>query len=245
MRCLKIALVLSLPVLFEGFAFSDSIYRCGEKNGVPWFTINYKPKGVKCERVMYRRDDEARLRGAKCTSQTYGQTVFFRCEKDDIVWFFNKRATSGGVGIRQDVYPSDAKPVQVPVPTNIEAIIAKASETYNVPVSLIRALIFVESSFKPDAVSVAGAEGLMQLMPTTSDMLGVGDPFDPEENIMAGTKLLRNLLDRFEQDLDRALAAYYLGPSAVPKHGAIPERARGYVAKVRALEKKFAEEGNH
>jgi hypothetical protein len=241
MRCLKIALVLSLLALFEGLAFSDSIYRCGEKNGVPWFTINYKPKGVKCERVMFRRDDEPRLRGAKCTSETYGNTVFFRCQKDDIVWFFNKPAVASRGGVGQSERNSGIKPVEVPVPAHLDDMIGKASNTYNIPVSLIKALIFVESSFKPDAVSVVGAQGLMQLMPTTVDMLDVGDPFDPEENIMAGTKLLRRLLDRFDQDLDRALAAYYLGPSAVSKRSPIPERAQGYVAKVRRLQQKLSE----
>ena len=245
MRCLKIAIAMLAIGLLEDLAFSDPIYHCGKKNGVPWFTINYKPRGVKCERVMYRRDDKPRLRGAKCTSQTYGQTVFFRCEKDDIVWFFNKPSVSTSRGKPKNIYSFDARPVEIPTPPNIEETIARASAIHNVPISLIKALIFVESSFKPDAVSIAGAQGLMQLMPTTSDMLGVSDPFDPEENIMAGTKLLRKLLDRFDQDVDRALAAYYLGPSAMSKRGPIPDRARAYVAKVRTLEKKFAEEANN
>jgi len=87
---------------------------------------------------------------------------------------------------------------------------------------LLRALIQRESAFQPCAVSRAGAMGLMQLMPGTASDLHVADPFDPQENISAGSRFLRLMLDRFGGDLGLALGAYNAGPARVEAAGGIP-----------------------
>lgn len=116
------------------------------------------------------------------------------------------------------------------------AAISKASQRYGVDESLIKAVIKTESNFQPTAVSRAGAQGLMQLMPSTSAGLGVSNPFDPEQNIMAGTRFLRDLLARYGGNLDQALAAYNWGPGNLERRpGRLPQETRNYVNKVKTL----------
>lgn len=115
-----------------------------------------------------------------------------------------------------------------------ENIIQRAAETNNVPVELVKAIITVESAGKHDAVSRAGAKGLMQLMDGTADYLGVRNSFDPEENIFGGTRYIREMLDKFNGNLQLALAAYNAGPGNVMKYNGIPPFAetQQYVKKV-------------
>lgn len=115
---------------------------------------------------------------------------------------------------------------------NYETCFQAAAETYQVPVGLLKAVAKVESDFTADAVSCCGAQGVMQLMPATARYLGVTDAFDPAQNIMGGAKYLRQLLDRFNGDVSKALAGYNAGPGAVEKCGGVPSYARGYVNKV-------------
>ena len=103
--------------------------------------------------------------------------------------------------------------------------------------SLIRAVIQTESRFNPLAVSRVGAQGLMQLMPTTARHVGIENPFDPRENILGGTKYLSTLLDRFKGNTARALAAYNAGPTVVARHRGLPpyRETQGYVRKIQKL----------
>src|SRR5437899_6800798 len=112
--------------------------------------------------------------------------------------------------------------------------IKAAAERYGVPDRLVQAVIRVESGFNSRAVSVKGAQGLMQLMPETASLLGVRDSFDPQQNIDGGVRHLRGLIDRFGNDLAMALAAYNAGEKAVVTYRGIPPFAetRDYVTRV-------------
>ena len=118
----------------------------------------------------------------------------------------------------------------------LDPIIDKASRRYGVDVGLIKAVIKAESNFNPRAVSHAGASGLMQLMPATARSLGVNDSFDPEQNVMAGTRFLKDLLKRYDGDVDSALAAYNWGPGNVDrKPDRLPRETRNYLVRVKQL----------
>lgn len=118
----------------------------------------------------------------------------------------------------------------------LDPIIARASRRYGVDAGLIKAVIKAESGFNPQAVSHAGARGLMQLMPATARSLGVDDSFDPEQNVMGGTRFLKDMLRRYNGDVDAALAAYNWGPGNVdrrPDH--LPRETRDYLSRVKQL----------
>ena len=136
---------------------------------------------------------------------------------------------------RQTAPPDGFSPLSGPPATRFDAIIKTAATRYGVQEGLIKAVIKMESDFNPKAVSHAGARGLMQLMPSTAAGLGVKDSFDPEQNIMAGTRFLRELLEKYGGDLDSTLAAYNWGPGNVDKsRGAfLPRETREYLVKVK------------
>lgn len=113
-------------------------------------------------------------------------------------------------------------------------MVRDAAERYRLDPALVQALITAESAWNPNAISSKGAQGLMQLMPGTAAELGVRDTFDPRQNIEGGVKHLRALLEKYDGDLDRALAAYNAGGGAVDRAGGVPNyrETRNYVQKI-------------
>jgi len=107
----------------------------------------------------------------------------------------------------------------------LDALINKYAGAYGVDPALVRAVMRNESGFNPGAVSPKGAQGLMQLMPGTAALMGVQDPFDPEQNIAGGVGYLRRCLDRFGHNVPLAVAAYNAGPEAVARYSNIPPYA--------------------
>lgn len=116
----------------------------------------------------------------------------------------------------------------------LDSIFQKAADTYQVPVNLLKAIGKAESGFDANAVSKCGAQGIMQLMPSTAASLGVTNSFDPEQNIMGGAKYISQLLKQYEGNVSYALAAYNAGSGNVAKYGGIPpfEETQNYVVKV-------------
>lgn len=118
---------------------------------------------------------------------------------------------------------------------SLDEIFTQASKKYNVSCDLLKSIAYTESNFKTDVVSQAGAVGVMQLMPTTASYLGVTNSYDPYQNIMGGAKLISSLLDKYDQNVDLALAAYNAGSGNVDKYNGIPPftETQNYVTKVK------------
>lgn len=117
-------------------------------------------------------------------------------------------------------------------PSDILQLVHDAANKAGIDPALFEALVGRESSFRPDAVSIAGAKGLAQLMPKTAAGLGVIDIFDPQQNLDAGARYLAQMLRQFNGDKELALAAYNAGPGTVKQVGGIPEESAGYVRDV-------------
>jgi soluble lytic murein transglycosylase-like protein len=122
--------------------------------------------------------------------------------------------------------------------------IARAALENDLDESMVRAVIHAESAFHPEALSPVGAQGLMQLMPGTAGMYGVTNAFDPKQNIAAGAKHLKMLLEMFDGDFELAAAGYNAGENAVLRFGGIPPYAETqvYVERVGILERRYASE---
>jgi len=137
-----------------------------------------------------------------------------------------------GAQLRVDVGDSDIK---------FYDVIELAAKTYDVHPALVTAVIHAESNFNPRARSYANAKGLMQINPPTQRYLKLRNAYDPKQNIDAGTRYLRYLLDRFDGDVIMALAAYNAGPGAVKRYAGVPpyRETRKYVKKVMGFFKTY------
>jgi hypothetical protein len=137
--------------------------------------------------------------------------------------------------------------VETPVPFNLPAcdplpaveldkLVEENSQQQGVKAELIRGVIAEESGARPCAVSWKGAQGLMQLMPATSEELGVKNPFDPHQNVEAGTRLLKQLLTKYKEDVSLALAAYNAGEGRVDREGGVPpiQETQNYVSDIQS-----------
>jgi soluble lytic murein transglycosylase len=117
-----------------------------------------------------------------------------------------------------------------------DALIQTYADKHGLAPALVKAVIQTESGGNPRAVSPAGAMGLMQLMPSNVQEAGIADPYDPEQNIAAGTQQLSDLMKQYGGDLDLTLAGYNAGPGNVRKYGGVPpfRETQSYIRKVRA-----------
>jgi soluble lytic murein transglycosylase-like protein len=132
-------------------------------------------------------------------------------------------------------------------PEQVDAAIEKAAAEHNVDPNLVRAVIKVESNFNPNAVSRKGAMGLMQLMPQTARQLKVTNPFDPEQNVDAGVRHLKQLMESYGGDVKLSLAAYNAGQGSVARSGGVPHFAetRNYVKRITNLYFNGSDDGSH
>jgi soluble lytic murein transglycosylase-like protein len=143
-------------------------------------------------------------------------------------------STSASTGSVSSSAKSSSSSSSSQATTSFSDLIDQASEKYGVAPALIEAVIKAESNFNSNAVSSAGAEGLMQLMPSTATSLGVTDSLDPSQNIEGGTKFLSKLLDHYDGNVELAVAAYNAGPGAVDSYDGIPpyQETQTYVKRV-------------
>lgn len=132
-----------------------------------------------------------------------------------------------------DIYRNASQKMNIE--ESMDAIFEEAADTYDVPVQLLKAMGKAESGFDAGAVSPAGAQGVMQLMPATAEALGVSDPFDARSNIMGGARYISDLLNKYDGDMDLALAAYNAGSGNVKKYGGVPpfKETQNYIQRIK------------
>ncbi len=184
--------------------------------------------------------------------QAAGYKYFIYKEKDGTVWFSDRRLPKKRYDLLATATLGWGRPPAHVHCGNVEdrakalsKSISRYAKRHGLDPALVKAVIHVESCFDQKAVSRAGAQGLMQLMPGTAHELGVSDHevFDPDKNIEAGVRYLRQMIDSFK-DLDKALAAYNAGPGAVKKYNGIPpfKETQKYVRRVRAQYQRYRAE---
>ena len=148
--------------------------------------------------------------------------IFVYADKKGVLHFTNVPTSSQSSNYKVYIKENPKKPLESYDEDLYDHVISEASNKHGVPFPLLKALIKTESDFNPMAISSAGARGLMQLMPENIKTLNIKNPFDPRENIMGGTRFLKQLIDRFKGKLPLALAAYNAGPGVVEKYQRVP-----------------------
>ena len=173
-----------------------------------------------------------------CASPAAAQIYSWRDGDGKLVLSDTPRA-GGGAQTTYEVHGAASMKSTIPLASShrsapYDASINEHARRQGVAPDLVRAVIQVESAFNPVAVSNKGAMGLMQLMPATAQELGVSNPFDPDQNIRGGVTYLKQLLTRYDQKVELALAAYNAGIGNVEKYGAVPpfKETRNYVNKI-------------
>jgi soluble lytic murein transglycosylase-like protein len=151
---------------------------------------------------------------------------YLRVRKNGVIYYYfaNKESNSPERTFRtyRRIRVNPAPAQRRLTPQELEPLIQEACRPHNLPPSLVKAVIRVESNFNPAATSPKGAQGLMQLMPGTADDLMVADPYDPGENVRGGVRYLSMLLEKFNYRLPLALAAYNAGPQRVSQRQEVP-----------------------
>jgi soluble lytic murein transglycosylase-like protein len=178
------------------------------------------------ENVLLRIDEIKRKFGVYYHVQGINRSSRFQDELNQITENTEKRGVKSETG--------EGSIVQGDYKTELDYadIIKAASEQYRLPASLIKAVIKQESNFDQSAISDKGALGLMQLMPETAQLLGVEDPFDVEENIFGGTHYLRQLINIYGGNLNKALGAYNAGPQRVKEEVPDIPETRNFIESV-------------
>jgi len=169
---------------------------------------------------------------AAAAAHAGGRQIYTFVDSRGVTHFSNVPNDSRYVAIPTRQYGSESSR-SAPRYIGYDGLILLTALEHGVPPALVKAVIAAESLFDPDAVSHKGAQGLMQLMPSTASKLGVVDPFSADQNVNGGVRYLREMLDRYG-DMGRALAAYNAGPKAVDHYRGIPPypETRAYVQRV-------------
>jgi soluble lytic murein transglycosylase-like protein len=164
--------------------------------------------------------------------------IYRYVDEDGVIHYTNTPSSSKYVLYMRENGPSVSRSSET---DTYDDVIRRAADRFEVSFALIKAVIRAESAFNPEAVSPKGAKGLMQIMPANFRTLSLSDPFDPSQNIMAGTRYLKQMLTRYEQQVPLALAAYNAGPDAMDRHRQIPpfKETREYVRKVMAFYNRY------
>lgn len=146
----------------------------------------------------------------------------------------------------QEIYDPPAqqpeKPVLWTVRTRFDALIKTTAKRHDVDAALVKAIVQAESAFNPNAVSRSGAKGLMQVLPETASRFSISNLSDPRQNLQAGVMYLKYLLDLFDGDVTKAVAAYNAGPNVVRRHRGVPPytETKSYITKVMGLRDAYA-----
>jgi len=198
--------------------------------------------------ISQQRDSDGTIEFSNQTNTgPTGSTIIYKSEANDIPTFSDQRPTDVSFEVlRFNCFAcnpgSKINWHNVKLNTkDYDSIVRRTASRYQIDPALVRALIHAESAFKAKAVSPAGAQGLMQLMPATAKQLGVNNALNPQQNIQGGVKYLAQLLREFDGNINLATAAYNAGPGAVKKYGGIPpyKETQVYVERVNILYQRY------